>query len=166
MRECLSGATTISWWAHSFAVFEARPGQPVRKLFEDATDNDTLDAAELAFEELGPGLVLEVATLTPPFSRVLRIEAARGVLAPVTCWQDGRLMGGPGRPGASFHLRAFPTAAREGRELPAGTSVEVLYPGALRRGRARMYCVRLPDGSMGHAFLVTPDEVPTCPVWP
>lgn len=85
---------------------------------------------------------------------------------------DGEELGRIGSPVArctyathtSFHLRTTPTVGRDGaeeiRSLPV---VEVLGAGDLRRGRDRVFNVRLLDGSRREGWMFIPTQELDCP---
>ncbi len=63
----------------------------------------------------------------------------------------------------SFHLRASPTASRAGAvEITTNPVVELLHAERQRRGRERMFKVRLPDGREGWMFVPEAEVPPGC----
>ncbi len=63
------------------------------------------------------------------------------------------------------HQRSTETATRQGSELRAGAQVVVRYAGSVRRGVARMYCVRTPEFRESYWVFLTPTELAGCPMF-
>lgn len=140
-------------------------------------DNRGHAAGDYAFAALGPDALVVSASVgdaTPaghvgPMFQVVRWEEVAQRLVTASCWRPTRptqipvvLPGCVARPGASLHLRDTETlSAENATAVAAGTALDVLSVGTLRRGAATLHCVRAPDGQVGYAF-VLPGELSGC----
>jgi hypothetical protein len=140
-------------------------------------DNDAHPAGDYAFASLGPDAVVisaNVGDVTPagqvgPMFQVVRWEAVAQRLVTASCWQPARpaavpavVPGCTARPGAALRLRDTETLRADGAAtIAAGTALDVLSVGTMRRGAATLHCVRAPDGQVGYAF-VLPGELTGC----
>ncbi len=105
------------------------------------------------------------------FEQVLRWHPSAGAFRVDSCWDapaatpSATLPDGEARctvtARGAFHLRDVPFAGSDAaREVPAGTALQVLSVGTVRRGATTLHCVRVPDGSVGWTFLTAAERAP------